>query len=156
MARSSSPDHVDNTWQTPSPDYYALSASGPPTWRTPMELIRGVAADGGPLAGCVDADAGYIASGYSFGGYTAYVTGGALVNDATYTPLYDLSDRAVRGGHLRALAAAGALTTGTAEIDVPVLTLGAARDGIVFTEYEFLHGAVTATPRVLASSRPAT
>ena len=144
-------DHVDNTWETPVPDYFRLLGQRPEDIADAyLSVVEEASPDDSILAGCVDEGSGYIVSGYSFGGYTAYATGGGRINDATLTPTYDLSDPAVRGVVAFApTSVSGALTTGTSFIDVPVLTLGAERDAVVFTDYEFLHGAVTSTPRVL-------
>ena len=144
-------DHPGNTWETPSPDVFGLLTQRPEDVADAYDALLGhVASSATGLDECLDPREGYLVSGYSFGGYTAYATGGGLVNDATLTPTYDLGDPDVRGVIAFApWSAYRAMTTGTAFLDVPVLTLGAERDGIVFTEYEFLHGAVTSTPRVL-------
>ncbi len=144
-------DHPGNTWETPTPDFFGLLTQRPEDIADAFDaLLAHAASNDAGLQGCLEPDNGYLVSGYSFGGYTAYATGGGLVNDVTFTPTYALGDPDVRGVIAFApWAASGALTTGTAFIDVPVLTLGAQRDEVVSTDYEFLHGAVTSTPRVL-------
>ena len=101
------------------------------------------------IYGCVDPDAGYVVSGYSFGGYTAYATGGGLINEDG-VPSKDLSDERVRG--VMAFVpwnASGAMSSGTANITVPVLTIGGRVDATVGTDYLELHEHVSSTPRLL-------
>ncbi len=67
------PDHEGNTLFD-----FDQSRWGELTLRRPVDLAQSydwltteLAGPGGPLAGCVDADAGYAVVGHSFGGYTA-------------------------------------------------------------------------------------
>ena len=48
-----------------------------------------------PLHGCADPAAGYVVTGYSFGGYTAYATAGALVNDGIVPTLSQFYGRVI-------------------------------------------------------------
>ncbi len=147
------PDHTGNT-------YYS---TGTP-WRTLMErrprdihatfdwVVRQSADPSGPLFGCVDESDGYVVSGYSFGGYTAYAVGGAEVNDAwgeSYTGLHD--ERVTQVVTHAAWDGYRALVEGTADIRVPVLTIGGERDATVGTAYIDLHSHVRSTARALAS-----
>lgn len=104
-----------------------------------------------PLAGCVDGAAGYAVSGHSFGGYTAYAAGGALIDDPTTGAALDISDPRVWS--VMAWApwnADGVLGDGTSAIAAPVLTLGGERDETTPPEMvRSLHAGVTATPRYL-------
>ncbi len=68
------PDHVRNTFFDADDDYYAAMFL-----RRPLDIAATF--DGlleeDSLAGCIDPEAGYVVMGHSFGGYTAYATGGA-------------------------------------------------------------------------------
>jgi hypothetical protein len=100
----------------------------------------------------VDEDAGYVVSGYSFGGYTAYVIGGASAWDWSGSAITGQADSRVTAVVTQApWTASGALGAGTEDIDVPVLTIGAERDDTVGTDYLSLHSPITATPRALAT-----
>ena len=144
------PDHAGNTLYDSSEDFMTL------LWRRPQDLrdtfdwlVEESENPASPLFGCVDAEAGYAVSGYSFGGYTAYVTAGALVNDDGQ-PTYDFSDPRVWAAVTHApWNAYGALTTGTGAIDVPVLTLGGDYDATVGTQYQNLHSHIESTPRAV-------
>jgi predicted dienelactone hydrolase len=147
------PDHVGNTF------YESWGMSNVFLSRRPGDvhdtfdwLVEQSADSSSPLAGCVDEDLGYVVSGYSFGGYTAYVTAGASAWDWTGAPVTDRADSRVTAVVTQApWAAGGALTDGTADIDVPVLSIGAERDDTVGTDYLSLHSHITTTPRALAS-----
>jgi predicted dienelactone hydrolase len=102
--------------------------------------------------GCVNEKAGYFTSGYSFGGYTAYANGGARLNDSQGGATIYLGDPRVRG--VVALApwnAEGALSTGMAQISVPVLSIGGERDATVGQQYKALHGGIESTPKLMGS-----
>ena len=74
---------------------------------------------GSELYGCVDEAAGFVVSGYSFGGYTALVTGGGLVNEDD-VPVHDISDDRVTAVVTFApWNAYGLLSDGTAEMMCP-------------------------------------
>jgi predicted dienelactone hydrolase len=104
-----------------------------------------------PLAGCVDAVAGYAVSGHSFGGYTAYAAGGALIEDPATAASLDVSDPRVWAVMTWApWNASGVLSDGTSAINVPVMTLGGELDATTPPDMvRALHAAVTATPRYL-------
>jgi len=143
-------DHPGNTFYDESGAFRDLTTQRPTDVADTWTWLVGESADAdSPLHGCVDPDAGYVVSGYSFGGYTAYVTGGALIN--ADEPV-DLADPAVHGVvTLAPWNAYNTLTDGTQALQVPVLTLGGELDETVGTQYLDLHGAITATPRALGS-----
>jgi len=113
-------------------------------------LLEQSADSSSSLYGCADADAGYVVSGYSFGGYTAYAVGGALVDDASGDPTLDLSDSRVTAiitfAPWNAFSMLGA---GTADITVPVMTIGGQEDATVGTQYLDLFDPIEGTPRLL-------
>ena len=144
-------DHVGNTFYETTSDFISLYEQRPTDIAELYDLLVGtLSAPGGPLEGCVDPDAGYIVSGYSFGGYTAYAVAGAKVNTVTATAVLDFSDS--RAKAVIAYApwdGGGALSSGMEEIAVPAMTVGAERDATVFRQYEAFHGAINSTPRIL-------
>ncbi len=82
-----------------------------------------------PIAGCIDPEAGYAVSGHSFGGFTAFAVGGALVNDPEGSGTLDISDdRAWAVLPLAPWDAGGGLTDGAAAIELPVMCLSGALD----------------------------
>jgi predicted dienelactone hydrolase len=147
------PDHAGNTF------YENWGILSPFLSRRPTDvqdaynwLLDQNADPTSPLSGCVDEDAGYVASGYSFGGYTALVTGGAAATDWDGEDLVGLADPRVTAIVTQAAWNAGAaLTVGTADITVPTLTIGGERDSTVGTAYESMHAYIESTPRALAS-----
>jgi predicted dienelactone hydrolase len=146
------PDHEGNTLYDNTEDFDTL------LWRRPQDLsdtfdwlVSESEDPASALHGCIDADAGYVATGYSFGGYTALVTAGALVNEGG-APSADYSDDRVWAVvSLAAWNAYGSLGTGTGEIHVPALTLGGEWDSTVGTQYQSLHGHIESTPRAMGS-----
>ncbi len=141
-------DHPGNTFVDGSTDYAALLTQRPTDVRAAYDwLLAQVESPEHPLHGCVDPAAGYVVSGYSFGGYTAYVTAGA----STAVGWEGLVDERVTAVVTYAPWDAHALFGGTADIPVPVLTLGGDRDATVGTDYRDLHGSVTALPRVMGA-----
>jgi hypothetical protein len=92
-----------------------------------------------------------VVSGYSFGGYTAYVTGGASASDWSGYDITGRADPRVTAVVTLAPWDAYAISDGTADIDVPVLTIGGERDDVVGIEYLSMHSHVTSTPRALGS-----
>jgi predicted dienelactone hydrolase len=143
------PEHSGNSWHDQSGWFLDMP------YRRPRDVADAYAAlvaesqrPGSPIAGCVDPDAGYVASGNSFGGYTAYATGGALVNDP-FAPTLDLSDPDVRAiVTFVPWAVLGLLGSGAGDVTVPVLTFGGERDSTVGTDFQTLFGYLTTTPRV--------
>ena len=86
-------DHPGNTYYDETPNFARLYQQRPTDVAELFDvLVSSLAAPGGPLDGCVDADAGYVVSGYSFGGYTAYAVAGATVNNPMGEPTYDFHD----------------------------------------------------------------
>ena len=144
-------DHPGNTLYGSSQDYGELFSQRPADVMDAYDWLVTESADpGSPLSGCVDESDGYVATGYSFGGYTAYATSGALVNGIEGRETLDHSDDRVTAVVTFApWNASGSLSTGTSAITVPVLTLGADRDERVGTQYQDLFSSVTAIPRVL-------
>lgn len=102
-----------------------------------------------PFHGCVDPDSGYVVSGYSFGGYTAYVTAGGLVNDAWGQPSIDLSDSRVAAAMVYAPWTVFILNEGIANVSVPVLSIGADQDMTVGDDPTILFNQVTSAPRAI-------
>ncbi len=141
-------DHPGNTFVDGSTDYATLLTQRPSDVRATYDwLLAQVESAEHPLHGCVDPDAGYVVTGYSFGGYTAYVTGGA----STTLGWEGLTDDRVTAVVTYAPWDAHALFDGTADIQVPVLSLGGDRDDTVGTDYRALHGSVGSTPRVMGA-----
>ena len=105
-----------------------------------------------PLAGCVDAEAGYAISGHSFGGYTSYAAAGAQVNDPDGEGQLSLDDE--RTWAVVAMApweVSGLLTPDTmSTVAVPVMTLsGTLDESTTWSEVSSLHGAIETAPRYL-------
>ena len=149
------PDHLYNTWTDNDED-----ALGDLIFRRPLDLaaawaslVNGWSAPGGPLDGCVNEAAGFFVAGHSFGGFTALVMGGAVLDlsasadwcaehggwlcdplqegaAATWPGVdaIDLGDPAVRG--VVALAPAGyeALVGGLDQEVLPTLVMGGTAD----------------------------
>ena len=146
------PDHAGNTLYANTEPFLTL------VWRRPQDirnsfdwLVEQSEDPTSELYGCVDPEGGYVASGYSFGGYTALVGAGALVNDAT-GPTYDFGDPRVWAvSTYAAWNAYEALTTGPREIDIPVISFGGLRDTTVGTQWRDLHEEISSTPRALAT-----
>jgi len=145
------PDHTGNTAYDYSADHWDLTVRRPQDIQDTFDWLLDQSDDPDhPLAGCVDPDAGYLVSGFSFGGYTAYATAGAQINDASGTETQQIGDDRVTG--VVAFApwdGFGALTDGTSMIEVPVLTLGGQRDATVGTQYLSLHAPIDARPKLL-------
>ena len=145
------PDHEGNTTYNNTTSFLELYTRRPQDVQDTFNWLLDQSEDPSSiLYGCVDPDAGYVVSGYSFGGYTAYATGGGLVDQTGAPASLDLSDERVRG--VMAFVpwnANGAMSEGTANITVPVLTIGGRVDATVGTDYIGLHEPVTATPRLL-------
>jgi predicted dienelactone hydrolase len=147
------PDHDGNTLYNNTIPFSTLYLRRPVDIRDSYDWLLAQSADAeSPYFGCVDEADGYVVSGYSFGGYTAYATGGAGVNDSTGQPTVQLGDERVNG--IVALApwnAQGALGSGTEQITVPVLTIGGERDSTVGVQYKTLHRPIESTPRLRGS-----
>ncbi len=147
------PDHPGNTFYDSTQDFATLLVQRPADLVSTFDwLVEQSASGDSPLAGCVDPEAGYVVTGWSFGGYTAYVTGGALANGSGGEATADRSDERVTAVVTYApWDGAENLTTGTSAIDVPVLSVGAARDATVGQQYLDLYEPVTSLPRGLAA-----
>lgn len=78
------PDHRGNTfYDEGTEDHASLILRRPADIAATFDwLVNEAAADGGPLAGCVDPDGGYAAVGHSFGGYTTFAVSGATIDVA--------------------------------------------------------------------------
>ncbi len=147
------PDHEGNTlYSTDIVDFATLA------WQRPLDVkdtFNWLVSEGknpsSELYGCIDEDAGYAVAGYSFGGYTALATAGALVNEGT-TPSHDFGDDRVWAVvSFAPWNAYGLLTTGTSEIAVPALTLGGERDATVSNQFQALHSHIESTPQAMGS-----
>ena len=144
-------NHVGNTAGISNVNYPAMAAQRPADVAEAFDwLIKEAKRSGGPLEGCVDASAGYVASGYSFGGFTAYAVGGARIDNVAMQQSFFFGDDRVRGVMTFApWDAFGSMTTGTAKIKVPVLTIGPARDQLIGPDYKVMHSSVTSKPKIL-------
>ena len=145
------PDHAGNTFYDDSADFVELLARRPQDLSDTYDwLVQLSQNPESQFYGCVDEAAGFVVSGYSFGGYTALATAGALVNEGG-VPVHDFGDDRVTAVVTFApWNAYGLLDAGTAEIDVPALTFGAERDDTVGTQYLGLHDPIESEPRALA------
>jgi len=145
------PDHTGNTAYDNTTGFWDLVSRRPQDIRDTYDWLLSQNADSGsPLYGCVDPDAGYLVTGYSFGGYTAYANGGALINGLGGEATGDISDPRVNGIITYApWNASRVLTSGTSAVSVPVMTLGGQRDATVGTQYLDLHGHIENKPRIL-------
>jgi predicted dienelactone hydrolase len=143
------PEHTGNSWHAQGGSIFEIPYRRPRDVADAYDaLIAEASRPGSPLQGCVDPDDGYVVSGNSFGGYTAYATGGALVNDPFF-PTLDLSDARVRAIVTYVpWDVIGLLSSGTSNVDVPVLTFGGERDGVVGTAFRSLFSHVRSEPRV--------
>lgn len=74
------PDHAGNTIFDDSATLAELVLRRPRDVAATFDHLLTLAAEGGPVAGCVDAAAGYAVLGHSFGGYTAFAVAGAGVD----------------------------------------------------------------------------
>jgi len=141
------PDHPGNTFLDSSAGFEALVVQRPADVQDAFDwLLSEAEGTDSSLNGCVDPDAGYVVSGYSFGGYTAYATGGAELIGG-----FEYGDPRVMAAVTYAPWDANAIDGGTAAIERPVLTLGAMRDGTVGTDFQALHAPITSVPRALGS-----
>jgi hypothetical protein len=142
------PDHAGNTYYDTWGSFDLIYQRRPRDIAAAFDWLLSQSADpSSPLAGCIDASDGYVASGYSFGGYTAYAVGGASVIGASETA----DPRATAVVTHAPWNAYGVISEGTGGIDVPVLTIGGERDDVVGTQYVGLHEAIESTPRAIAS-----
>ena len=147
------PDHVGNTHYSTYSSHSSLLRRRPADISDTFDWLVDQSADSSsPLFGCVDPTEGYVASGYSFGGYTAFVLGGAAARDWTGVPIDEAADARVNAVVTHAAwSAFGAIGDGTEAMTVPVMTVGGARDATAGTAYLRLHNRVSSTPRALAS-----
>ena len=141
------PNHTHNTFLDDDGDLFEEVLL-----RRPVDIADSFdwAASLAMVDGCIDSAAGYSVSGHSFGGYTAYATGGATLT-LPDSSTQDLSDDRVWAvvplapWHAYVLEGGG-----TADITVPVLTLSGTRDETTtWDEVTAMHGALTTTPRYL-------
>ena len=172
------PDHTHNTALDIDPDRLEEVV-----FRRPLDvaaafdwLVEVAAGEDGPLAGCVDGDAGYAVVGHSFGGYTSLAVAGAVIDPETVLPyceaegdwlcdqvenwflqngetLVDRSDPRVWAAVPMTPAGMGALAGGLGGVEVPVLMWGGGRDDItpMATQVQPLFDGLDVTPRHLAT-----
>ena len=147
------PDHTGNTMYDYSSSFEQVYLRRPQDIQDVYSWLVEQSEDPlSPYYGCVDPSAGYVASGYSFGGYTAYANGGARVNNEVGDPTVDASDpRVTSVVALAPWGGYGLLTTGMTYMEVPVLTLGGERDATVGVDYKGLHRQIQSTPRLMGS-----
>ncbi|MFH1464634.1 MAG: hypothetical protein ABIO70_09630 [Pseudomonadota bacterium] len=170
------PDHLGNTFLD-----YDDDMLGEVMFRRPTDvaaafdwLAETAAGPGGPLEGCVDAQAGYAVAGHSFGGFTTMAVAGAAIvpsETAAYCAQYGgwLCDEVAAWaaehpgleaqlGDPRAWAAvpmapAGyeALRGGLERVAIPALVLGGSRDNITPMAWQVrpIFGGLESTPRYL-------
>lgn len=119
------PDHIGNTFLSENNEFAANARLRPRDIAAVFDWL----VDESPYADCIDASAGYAVIGHSFGGYTAFATGGAEVFDLDTDEPIDLSDPRVWAVvPMAPWDAFGALQSGTSAITVPTLVLGGDRD----------------------------
>ena len=142
------PDHPGNTFYANTTLTAALTVQRPQDIRDTVDWIFEQSRNPShPLFGCVDPDAGYTVSGYSFGGYTAYMLAGALANDVFGSPSIDMSDARVTAAMVYAPWSVFILDDGTQALTVPVLSLVSANDLTVGNDGDVLFSSVTSAPR---------
>lgn len=140
------PDHRGNTFTDLTGDILELGV------RRPQDVVDAV--DALPetiVADCLDPAQGFAIAGHSFGGYTTLALAGAAVNDALGGGELDLGDERVWAAlALAPWDAAGALTGGTSEIEVPTMILASERDEITpIGQVRSVWAPMVATPRWL-------
>lgn len=172
------PDHKDNTFgDDDEEERPAVTLRRPQDIIDVFEwLLAQSAESGNHLSGCIDPDAGFAVLGHSFGGYTTLALAGATIRRDEVSDRCDAGDAlpcaflehldevgiegdVIEVGDDRVWAGvaiapwdAGVLGVGLADINVPVLVIGASEDqttpmsGMVEPIYESL----TTTPRALA------
>lgn len=133
-------------------------------------LVTELAGPGGPLAGCVDPDAGFAVAGHSFGGYTAVaITGGLIERDhaATCSPGWLCDDVAAALGDTASVeltdarawasvpmtpAAYELLAPSLSAITVPTLVMGGSLDTTTSVDAQVapIYRGLGATPKHLA------
>jgi predicted dienelactone hydrolase len=144
------PEHTGNSWHAQGGWFLDMPYRRPRDVADAFSALADAASTPGhPLFGCVDPDAGFTVSGNSFGGYTSYATGGALVNDPFF-PTVDLSDPRVNAiVNYVPWSVVGLLGSGVDAISVPVLTFGGERDATVGDDFRTLFNDLTTEPRVM-------
>jgi predicted dienelactone hydrolase len=145
------PDHTGNTAYDNTEPFETLLVRRPLDIQSTYDWLLDQNADPeSALYGCVDPDAGYVTTGFSFGGYTAYANGGAALNDEMGQPTVDYSDPRVRAIITYApWDGFYAITSGTSQITVPVMTIGGQMDETLGTQYILLFAPIESTPRLL-------
>ena len=148
-----SPGHTENTLFDNMQQTEELMVRRPQDIRDVFDWAVAQSTDPeSPLYGCVDEAAGYANSGYSFGGYTAFANGGALVASDDDSEAADLSDPRVTAiVPLAPWDAFGSLTEGSSAVEVPSLIIGGERDDTVGTAYIDLFENISLAPSRLAS-----
>lgn len=170
------PDHVGNTFFDNSTPRVELMERRPQDVAAVFDQLIALSEDPDSLIyGCVDADAGYIVAGHSFGGYTSLAVAGAdldvvasanfcdsvggwLCEDLVTWSTNNPSEEALSGHDPRAWAAlpmspAGheVLVGGLPQINIPTFILSGLQDDLTpwesqpVADYELL----TVTPRAL-------
>lgn len=169
------PDHEGNTFFDPQQTARSeLLLRRPDDVRASFDRVLELAADGGPLAGCVDPDAGYAIAGHSFGGYTSFAVAGADIDGAASAAWcadhpeawlcedvaaavadqrVDLSDARAWAAVPMAPAGYEALLAGLSDITVPTLVFAGGRDDLTPLEGTVrpLYAGLTAPSRALAT-----
>jgi predicted dienelactone hydrolase len=165
------PDHTGNTLYDGAPAGIPLAAV-----RRPYDIQSAYNALFGraELVGCLDADAGFVVIGHSFGGYTALMAAGATIDrDALVArcragsaiacgvetnlalagagPVFAPGDPRVRGALALAPWDATVQAEGVADIAAPVVLLTGARDRVTPRDpmVEGLYASLTARPRAV-------
>lgn len=138
------PDHRGNTFLDDSGDLAELVVRRPVDVSDAVDAVLAEPA----LAGCTDEALGYAVAGHSFGGYTALAVAGATVNLPT-GGTGDLGDpRAWAALGFAPWDGFGAITDGTAAIEVPTMLLTGERDDTVpIAQVRSLYAPLTVEPR---------
>jgi len=141
------PDHTGNTFLDNDDGRFSELLE-----RRPIDLIDSyeTIVEDSLLSGCIEPDDGFAVSGHSFGGYTAFAVGGALVNLPS-GDAQDLSDPRVWAVAPLAPWNATAITDGTKAIAVPVMTQSGGMDETTpWQDVSSMHSALTVAPTYLA------
>lgn len=141
------PDHTYNTvFDDDDAKFEEVVVRRPQDIADSFNWAADQSADGGLIAGCINESDGYAVSGHSFGGYTAYATGGATLN---LTGSSDLSDDRVWAViPMAPWDVGGTITDGTADITVPLMSLSGTRDDTTtWDSVSSMYAAATVTPR---------
>ena len=147
------PDHVANTFFDYDPTRYdEIIVRRPVDIADTYDWLAAQADDpSSTLSGCIDGSAGYAIAGHSFGGYTAYATAGATINDPqTGAPSTIGDSRAWAAIPMAPWDVYGTLTDGNEDITVPVMCLSGTLDATTpWSMVDALYDPLVVEPRYL-------